>query len=504
MSDTYLLFTTVSFGYEHSLETIINGLTAHCAPGWTGIVGANGSGKSTLLRLAAGELTPSAGTIQSSGSVVYCPQRTDTAPDNFNGFMTVYDKPSMRLKAILEIEEEWLYRWETLSQGERKRAQIAVAIWQEPDVLLLDEPTNHLDADSLRVLYSALEAFNGTGLLVSHDRFLLNTLCYQCAFFEPPRIVMRSGTYAQGKEQQNIEYDSTLKMKHEAESTLQSLNREVTRRRNAADRADSQRSKRHLKASDHDAKAKIDLARVSGKDGAAGRRLRQLQGRVAQAEQTVESIDIKGRRVTGIEIPSEKSKRDTLFTLEPHTIPLGTRRMLRIPEISMAPSDRVAISGKNGCGKSTFIRFVVERLRIAPEKIVYIPQEVDDTAAKRILAEVRSLPNEVLGQLFTIVSRLGSEPKHLLDSDMPSPGEIRKLMLAHGMLHRPQLIIMDEPTNHMDLPSIECLEEALAECACGLLLVSHDEDFLRAVSSTHWQIVPDSTSQNVYSIHRQM
>jgi len=108
--------------------------------------------------------------------------------------------------------------------------------------------------------------------------------------------------------------------------------------------------------------------------------------------------------------------------------------------------------------------------------------------SKEILAEVQDLPNEKLGHLMTIISRLGSRPHRLLDSTEPSPGETRKLLLALGMTHAPHIIILDEPTNHMDLPSIECLENALAECPGSLLLVSHDRRFLKKLTSIQWEI----------------
>jgi macrolide transport system ATP-binding/permease protein len=94
------------------------------------------------------------------------------------------------------------------------------------------------------------------------------------------------------------------------------------------------------------------------------------------------------------------------------------------------------------------------------------------------------------------VSRLGSRPQRLLETTEPSPGEVRKLLLALGITRAPHLIIMDEPTNHLDLPSIQCLEAALQECPCGLVLVSHDQYFLDRLTTIRWHIVQQDESPN--------
>ena len=96
---------------------------------------------------------------------------------------------------------------------------------------------------------------------------------------------------------------------------------------------------------------------------------------------------------------------------------------------------------------------------------------------------------------MTLVSRLGSRPARLLASTTPSPGEIRKILLARGVARGPHLIVMDEPTNHLDLPSIECLEAALAEAPCALLLVSHDARFLSKLTRTRWELTPTTPMQ---------
>ena len=170
----FLQFDNVAFSYPGMAEPLLGGVTAHFPEGaWTGIVGANGAGKTTLLKLAAGALAPTDGHIRQIGSARYAVQRTDAPPDDWLAFMDSWDPPAMDARALLGVEPEWADRWDTLSHGERKRAQIAAALWRRPDVLALDEPTNHLDLPSIECLENALAETPCALLLVSHDeRFL--------------------------------------------------------------------------------------------------------------------------------------------------------------------------------------------------------------------------------------------------------------------------------------------------------------------------------------------
>jgi ATPase subunit of ABC transporter with duplicated ATPase domains len=114
-----------------------------------------------------------------------------------------------------------------------------------------------------------------------------------------------------------------------------------------------------------------------------------------------------------------------------------------------------------------------------------------------MMQDVKSLNHDQLGHIMTIVSRLGTRPGRLLETELPSPGEIRKILLALGIIRTPSLIIMDEPTNHLDLPSIECLEQMLVDCPCALLLVSHDQAFLERLSNIYWKLSVNKKQPNV-------
>jgi ATPase subunit of ABC transporter with duplicated ATPase domains len=150
------------------------------------------------------------------------------------------------------------------------------------------------------------------------------------------------------------------------------------------------------------------------------------------------------------------------------------------------------------------VRHIVAGLALPTERVLYVPQEISAAEASAFLEDVTRLPREQLGHVMQWVSRLGSDPTRVLESRLPSPGEVRKLLLAVRMAYDPHLILMDEPTNHMDLPSIECLESALRETECALLLVSHDPRFLEALTTLTWRIAPSVEGGDGFhlSIHR--
>ena len=487
MSRAEVLFGNLAFGYEKAATVLFEGLTFHFPAGWTGVVGANGAGKTTILKLATGELTPDQGQVQAPTGAIYCPQRTDEPPVGLEELLEAFAGEAQAIKGRLGIEADWPGRWETLSHGERKRAQVGVALWRSPAVLAIDEPTNHIDGEARRLLAGALRAFRGVGLLVSHDRELLDALCRQCLFVDPPDAVMRPGGYSAGAEQADVEEETVRRQSELARQEADRLEREAVRRREEAARSDRRRSKRGL-GKDNDARFKRNRARISGKDGVSGRLLRQLDGRLEQAQQQRAGIQVKKTYDLGIWLPEGRSQRDLLLSVPAGSLELGGERCLHFPALAVRPDARIAITGPNGGGKSTLIRYLVPRLNVEPEQVVYMPQEIGARESREILERVRQLSRDELGRMMTAVSRLGSRPERLLESAEPSPGEVRKLLLAMGIAHAPHIVIMDEPTNHLDLPSIECLEEALQGCPCGLLLVSHDVRFLERLTCTRWQV----------------
>ena len=468
--------------------------------GWSGVVGANGAGKTTLLRLAVGELTPDAGTVEGPPRTVYCPQRTDNAPVHLKELVEDRTKSAWDIREKLGVEADWCDRWDTLSHGERKRAQMAVALWLDPDVLAVDEPTNHLDTDARDVLTVALRSFAKVGLLVSHDRELLDTLCGQCVFVDPPDVTVRPGGITKGMEVGQSEQQTARRQREQDRRAYQRIRREATRREELAAQAQRRCSKRGLALKDHDARGKKNGARCTSKDAVGGRLRRQIDGRLERARRSLETSRVKKEYELGIWLPGSTSQRNLLLELPAGSITLGQQRHLRYPNLTIRPTDRIALMGANGSGKSSLVRRLMAALEAPLEQLTYVPQEIDAGTSRDLLDQALQLSGGQLGHLMNIVSRLGSRPDRLLASDEPSPGETRKLMLAMGMVRTPHIIIMDEPTNHMDLPSIEALETALVDCPCCLLLVSHDSRFLRRLTRTTWHIAAETEAAASFTL----
>lgn len=500
MSRTFLEFHHVSFSYTGAAEDLLHDATFHLACGWTGIAGPNGSGKTTLLKLACRLLEPETGSIDAPWDALYCPQRTDEPVDELVELLSSTDKEAAVTRNRLGVADDWPERWETLSHGERKRAQLAVALWRQPLVLAVDEPTNHLDSEARRMIADALASFKGIGLLVSHDRELLDSLCYQCVFLEPPEPVIRRGGYTKGMQVAAEEQKTLENQRLQHKRSMKKLRKEMNRRSEEARKSKKRVSKRGLAAKDHDARSKRDLARLTGKDGVAGKLKRQMENRLNRTQENIESVKTKKEYNLGIHFRQSVSHRDFLLDLPAGSIQLSVEKELHHPHLVVGPADRIGIKGPNGTGKSTLIRHLVERLNVPKGHVTYVPQEIHARVSQELLEDVRRLSGEQLGQLMTIISRLGSRPKRLLSSRNPSPGETRKLLLALGITNEPHIIIMDEPTNHMDLPSIECLESALAEVPCALVLVSHDERFTGALTGTQWQMVREIENTGTWQL----
>ncbi len=386
------------------------------------------------------------------------------------------------------MQYDWPYRWESLSFGERRRAQLAGLLYRAPDLLVLDEPTNHLDIAALEVLGRSLALYSGIGVLISHDRTLLDRLCSQTLFVADGQVAARPGGVSAGLAQAERERSGLLRERRAAQAEVERVRRERSSRRALAASQQSRRSKRGLAPKDHDGRARRDLARVSGRDGVGGKLLRQMDGRLAQAEERLAALDVRGEQKSGVTLYGAPAEKDLLLRYGPGRVPLGQERSLDVPLLEMKPADRIALTGPNGSGKSTLLRALLSSAPALPATVM--PQELGAADIARLLAKLGALSNDERGRLLSTVSRLGSDPERLISAAALSPGEARKLLLAFGMAEEVPLIVLDEPTNHMDLPSVIALTAALRDYRGGLLVATHDRVLAAELTSTAWRIGP--------------
>lgn len=491
MRTVNLIFNNVSFTYDTSSENIISSLTMHLSPGWTGIVGANGTGKTTIAKLAAGLLTPSGGVITAtcdSPAAFYCSQDTETLPENSAGFISDPENHAGRIRSILGIETDWPLRWETLSHGERKRFQTGISLWLNPEILALDEPTNHLDPGSKKYITDALSTYQGIGIIISHDRELLDNLCAACLFVSRGRCIMRPGGVTKGMLQEEIENKNRERVYGETRENYIRLKRSAQSMKEKESARSAGLSKKKLDRHDHDGKGKIDLARLTGKDKTAGRKIILIEKRCDALKKTAVENYYNKRRVEGFAFCGEKYHRQVLLRLPAGRISLSGLRYVEYPDLTIRNDDRVGLTGENGCGKSTILNYIQSSLDIPRHKIISIRQEISAHELSKLKHELESLPGNDKGLLLSIIFRLGSEPERIIDSPSPSPGEARKIMLGLGLLKNPSFILMDEPTNHMDLPSVQCLEKALSQFSGAMIIISHDMRFIENVATRRWHI----------------
>ncbi len=459
--------------------------------GWTGLVGENGAGKSTLLSLVAGALAPASGELRvepDGARVVLCPQRVDEPGPDAAALAARDDGEARRLRGALRLVPEDLARWATCSPGERKRWQLAAALAADPDVLLLDEPTNHADGDARALLLDALRRFRGLGVVVSHDRALLEALTTRTLRLHRGAARVYRGAYGAARAAWEAETATAWEARAAAQDTRRRAERRLDEARRARAAADRSRSGRGRDPKDGDSRS-IMAKNVAGwAEDRLGRQVGILRREAARAAEAVPDVVVEKTIGRSVFVGFERSPRPWLLALARPVVAAGDTPVLRDVDVRLGRADRVRLAGPNGAGKTTLLAALLAESTLPPEKVLVLPQELAPGEAARALAEVRRLAPEVRGRVLSLVAALGSDPERLLASRDPSPGEARKLLLALGLGRHAWALVLDEPTNHLDLPTVERLEAALAAYPGALLIVTHDEAFAARCTASTWRL----------------
>lgn len=430
-----------------------------------GVLGINGTGKSTLLKMIVGEDEPDQGSIIRANGLVfaYLPQnpvfcdndRMLEAVLKDSGHQESDAKAMLTRLGVTEFEKTC----GQLSGGEKKRLALVRTLLMPADVLILDEPTNHLDQEMADWLEDTLKSFRGSLIMITHDRYFLDSVCNRIIEVDKGKIY----SYASN-------YEGYLSLKAEREEMAA-----------ASDR------KRH-------AILRNELEWV--KRGARARTTKQ-KARLMRYEQLSRTPDaIKDGTV---ELGSVKSRLGKT-TVELHEISkaYGNQTLLRDFTYLLLKNDRVGFMGHNGCGKSTLMKMIMGE--VVPDsghieigqtvRLGYFAQEIDDEMMKpdqKVIDYIRDVAEYVETEDGKISAARLLEKFLFAGEDQYGPvgklsgGQKRRLYLCKVLMEAPNVLILDEPTNDLDIATLRILEDYL-DCFSGIVIVvSHDRYFLDRV-----------------------
>jgi ATP-binding cassette subfamily F protein uup len=443
------------------------------------LVGRNGSGKSTLLKILAGQIELDAGELfrQPGVRTAYLPQ--DPAFDAGQAVAELVGADgaaSHRVDAMLaQVELDGSRRLGTLSGGEGRRAALARALVDDPEILLLDEPTNHLDLAAIDWLERVLGAFGGALLMVSHDRTFLNRVTTRTFWLDRGQVRRSDSGFATFDAWSEQVLEAELREAERLDSKLRDETRWLLRGVTARRRRNQGRLRR------------LETMRST--------RAALLGGRGGKAKMAVEDGEVKSRLVI------EAKDIAKTFAADAGAQDGAERVIVRGFSTRVLRGDRIGIVGANGAGKTTLLRMLTGDL--APDRgsvklaknltLAYFdqhralldraktlwetlcPQGGDQVVVHGQARHVRTYLKDFLFDPRQAESPVGSL----------SGGERNRLLLAKIMAMPSELLVLDEPTNDLDMDTLDLLQEMLADYPGTLLLVSHDRDFLdRTVAST--------------------
>ncbi|MCW7462278.1 ATP-binding cassette domain-containing protein [Leptospira limi] len=485
---SFLSVHNLTFQFESQSEPLFQNLNLHFTKGWTGLVGKNGSGKSTLAKIICGEIETEKGIVLGNESVTLLSQGTEIPADTLQEFLSDTNHEFGYWKNRLQVTIESIETYPSLSFGEKRRLLLAMVLSKQTGVLVLDEPTNHLDSYSANLIRDTILFYNGIGILISHDRDLLDGVVNSCVFLEKNFVSQRNGNYSMGKIEMDREKGERIHDWEIAKQERKKLDAELKRRRELAKLSHIHRSKKGLDLHDHDARHKINLARVSGKDGQAGRLKNQIETRTEHSQKREKEIGktLPEKETIGIEWLPDPSKRNHLYLLDGDTLDLGFLQLRLEKNLDIQSHDRVSITGKNGAGKSTLLKYLANHMQKKGISTFYLPQEFSNEEVSQLYNEFQNLSDIKRAKVLSALHRLGSDPIRFAESESLSPGEGKKLYLSLHLDESFEVMLLDEPTNHLDLKSVEALEVSLGRFPKALLVVSHDRRFVETVTTREW------------------
>ncbi len=490
-------------------------------PGRTGLIGLNGAGKSTLLKLFAGELQPAEGDVKVTGEIGYLPQNaaldTRTRVDAALGiagtraalhaiengdaseanFAAVGDDWDVEERARAALDQLGLQAIDLdrtvgeVSGGESVLLRLAALLLRRPDVLLLDEPTNNLDLAARRRLYAAVDGWSGALVVVSHDRELLDRVD-RIADLRGGEVHWYGGNFTAYEQALAMEQEAAERMLRVAEADVARQRRELSdaqvklaRRVRYGNKMYAQKREPKIVMNSRKAAAQVSAGKHRTMHAEKLKEARERLGEAAEAVRDDDEIRVDLPRT---EVPPGRE----VLTVR------GLRaRYGAYANLELRGPERVALTGRNGSGKTTLLRTLAGE--IPPEEGTagmyvphrYLPQRLDVLDDELTVVEnvARFAPDATNNQIRARLARfLFKGARADQRAGTLSGGERFRAALAALMLAEPapQLLMLDEPTNNLDMASVRRLVTALDSYRGALIVVSHDLAFLREIGITRW------------------
>ena len=466
----------LSFTYEGSFEPVFEHTSFSIDTCWKlGFIGRNGKGKTTFLRLLSGKY-PYTGTIDTQTVFDYFPYHI--SPEDRQRPAAEFAET---LKPLLGLSADILYRpFSTLSFGEQTKLMLALLFSGENDFLLIDEPTNHLDQtgrDSVKTYLAKKKGF----ILVSHDRDLLDTCIDHVLVLNRHTIEVQAGNFSSW-------WENKRKKDQFAQSENEKHRKEIARLKSAA------------------SQVKQWAEKSGSKRAYIGAKTKKMQNRVKQMEERIaREIEQKHGLLQDIEAPVQLKimplthEKTTLIAADNYSFQYQhtDRPLIQSLSFSIQQGDRVILNGTNGCGKSSLIRAVLQKLEPAPSInwtesgslrtasgliVSYVNQDTSFLRGNlKAFCEQKGLPEPIFCALLRQLDMERSQ--FLKPMEEYSEGQKKKVLLAASLLTPAHLYIWDEPLNYIDIFSRMQIENLILTCRPTMLVVEHDTSFREKIGT---------------------
>ncbi|ASW42051.1 MULTISPECIES: ribosomal protection-like ABC-F family protein [Eubacteriales] len=434
-----------------------------------GIVGVNGVGKTTLINILSKRLEADEGYVKIYSNYSYISQLE--GPECL--------KISKEMASKFNIRDTW---YDNMSGGEKTRFKLAQALSENSPLVFADEPTSNIDIEGIELLERSFQEYKGALVLISHDRSFLDKLCNKIIELEGGKIKIYKGNYsdyieqkAKARERAKFEYEEYIKEKKRLQQVIIDTKQKIKSMRKTPKRMGNSEARLH-KMGNQKAKANLDK-----NVKAVEKRIEHLESKEKPKEQELIKLDIK-----------ESNKLFSKIVIEGKNISkrFGDKVIFNDTEFSIFNGSKVALIGPNGCGKSTLIKMIMNNedfINLSKgAKIGYFSQDMsilndDLTIIENVMEE--SIYDETFARILLAGLFIKKEDIYKKVGVL-SGGEKVKVSFAKMLLKDINLLILDEPTNYIDINSLEVVEKVLKDYEGTILFVSHDRRFIEAVADT--------------------